>query len=107
MCYLIWMDLLLQKKDKVGLTKNKFSRLMRQYIRQSKLFTRKVEEAYIEPVPKKQRYYLIWNNCGTLPLSVLLQHKFNFLFIFQTFLQLTTRYFTIITMEFPVSNKGI
>ena len=35
-----------------------------------------------------------------------LQHNFTFLFIFQTFLQLTTRPFTINTMQFTVSNNG-
>ena len=37
---------------------------------------------------------------------VLLQHKFNFLLIFQTFLQLTTRSFAINTLQFTVSNNG-
>ena len=39
-------------------------------------------------------------------MAVLLQHKFTFLFIFQTFLQLTARSFTINTMQFTVSNNG-
>ena len=39
-------------------------------------------------------------------MAVLLQHKFTFLLIFQTFLQLTTRSFTINTMQFTVSNNG-
>ena len=39
-------------------------------------------------------------------MVVLLQHKFTFLFIFQKFLQLTTRSFTINTTQFPVSNNG-
>ena len=52
---------------------------------------------------KKQRFYLIWNNRVTLLLSVLLQHKYSFLFFF---LQLTTRSFTIITRQFTVSNNG-
>ena len=34
-----------------------------------------------------------------------LQHKFTFLFIFQTFLQLITRSFAINTMQFTVSNN--
>ena len=55
---------------------------------------------------KRQRYYYIWNNSGTLLLVVLLQHKLSFRFIFQTFLQLTTRSFTINTMQFTVSNNG-
>ena len=54
---------------------------------------------------KKQRYYLIWNNRVTLLLPVLLQHEFTFLFIFQNFLQLTTRSFTINAMQFTVSNN--
>ena len=41
-----------------------------------------------------------------LLLADLLQHKFTFLFIFQTFLQLTTRSFTINAMQFTVSNNG-
>ena len=55
---------------------------------------------------KKQRHYHIWNNSVTLLLVALLQHKFNFRFIFQTFPQLTTRSFTINTMQFTVSNNG-
>ena len=55
---------------------------------------------------KRQRYYLIWSNRVTLLLSVLLQHELTFLFNFQTFLHLTTRSFTINTMQFTVSNKG-
>ena len=38
-------------------------------------------------------------------MAILLQHKFTFLFIFQIFLQLTTRSFTINTMQFTVSNN--
>ena len=53
-----------------------------------------------------KRYYYKWNNSVTLLLAVLLQHKFTFLFIFQTFLQLTTRSLTINTMQFTVSNNG-
>ena len=79
---------------------------MRQYIHQSKLSMRKAEEANIEHVPKKQRYYLIRNNPVKLLLAVLLQHKFTFLFIFQTLLKLTTRSFTINTMQFTLSNNG-
>ena len=55
---------------------------------------------------KRKRYYHKWNNSVTLLFAVLLQHKFNFLFVFQTFLQLTTRSFTINTMQFTVSNNG-
>ena len=55
---------------------------------------------------KREKYYHKWNNSVTLLLAVLLQHKFTFLFSFQTFLQLTTRSFTINTMQFPVSNNG-
>ena len=55
---------------------------------------------------KKQKYYLIWNNRVTLLLSLSLQHKITFLFIFQIFLQPTTRFFTINTMQFPVSING-
>ena len=39
-------------------------------------------------------------------MAVLLQHKLTFPFIFQTFLQLTTRSFTINTMQFLVSDNG-
>ena len=39
-------------------------------------------------------------------MAVLLQHKFTFLFIFRTFLKLTTRSFTINTMQFTVFNNG-
>ena len=55
---------------------------------------------------KRQRYYHIWNNSVTLLLVVLLQPKFTFRFIFQNFLPLTTRSFTINTMQFTVSNNG-
>ena len=48
----------------------------------------------------------MWNNSVTLLLAVSLRHKFTFLFIFQTFLQLTTRSFTINTLQFTVSNNG-
>ena len=71
-----------------------------------KLSTTKTEEAVKEPVPKKQRYYFIRNNRVTLLLAVLLQHKFIFLFIFQTFLKLTTLSFTINAMQFTVCNNG-
>ena len=55
---------------------------------------------------KKQRFYHIWNHGVTLLLASLLQHKFTFLFVFQTFLEVTTRSFTINTMHFTVSNIG-
>ena len=48
----------------------------------------------------------MWKNRFTLLLAFLLQHKFIFLFIFQTFLKLTTRSFTINRMQFTVSNNG-
>ena len=79
---------------------------MQQCISQSKLFTTKAEEANNEPVPKKQRYYHIWNNSVTLLLAVLLQRKLTFRFNFQFFLQLTTRSFTINTMQFTISDNG-
>ena len=79
---------------------------MQQCISQSKLSTTKAEEAKSAPATKKERYYHKWNNSVTLLLAVLLQHKLTFLFIFQTFLQLTTRSFTINTMQFTVSNNG-
>ena len=34
---------------------------------------------------KRQGYYIIWKNPATFLLSVLLQHKFTFLFVFQIF----------------------
>ena len=55
---------------------------------------------------KRQRFYHIWNIRITLLLAALLQLKFNFLFIFQTFLKLITRCFTIKTMQFTISNNG-
>ena len=55
---------------------------------------------------KRKRYCHKWNISATLLLAVLIQHKFTFLFSFQTFLQLTTRSFTINAMQFPVSNIG-
>ena len=55
---------------------------------------------------KRQRYYHIWNNRVSLLLAVLLQDKFTFLFIFQTFFKLTTRSFTMNTMQFTVFNNG-
>ena len=48
----------------------------------------------------------MWNNRFTFLLVVLLQHNFTFLFNFETFLQLTTRSFTINAMQFSVSNNG-
>ena len=54
---------------------------------------------------KKQRYYLIWNNRVTLLLAILIQHKITFVFVFQTFLQLPTRSFTINTMQFTMFNN--
>ena len=53
-----------------------------------------------------QSSYLIWNNRVTLLLAVFLQHKLTFLYIFQTFLNLTTRSFTVKTMQYTVSNNG-
>ena len=50
--------------------------------------------------------YQTWNKSVTLLLAVLLQHKVTFFFIFQTFLKLTTRSFTINTTQFTVSNNG-
>ena len=94
------------KKTNLDYQKEKLSSILQHYIHQSKPSTTKAEEANIEPVPKKQRFYLIWNNRVTLLLSVLLQHKFTFLLFIQTFLQLTTHSFTINTMEFTVSNNG-
>ena len=55
---------------------------------------------------ERQRCDHIWNNPFTLLLVVLLQHIFIFLFIFQTFLKLTTHSFTINTMHLTVSNNG-
>ena len=55
---------------------------------------------------KRQRYDPIWNNRVTLLISVLLQHKFTFLFFFQSFLRPITRSFTIKTIQFTVSNNG-
>ena len=77
---------------------------MQQFINQSKLSTTKAEEANIEPATKK-RFYHKWNNSVTPLLAVLLQHKFTFLH-FQTFPQLTTRSFTINTVQFTVSYNG-
>ena len=51
---------------------------------------------------KRQRYYLIGNNRVTLLMSAFLQHRFTFLSIFQTLLQLTTRSSTINAMQFTV-----
>ena len=48
----------------------------------------------------------MWNDRVTLLLAVLLQQYFTFVFIFQTFLQLTTNSFTINTMQFTFSNNG-
>ena len=95
-----------RKKTKSDYQKEKLSPLMRQYIRQSKFSTTNAEEANIKLVPKKRRYYHIWINRITLLLVVLLQHKFTFLFIFKTFLKLTTRSVTINTMQFTVYNNG-
>ena len=55
---------------------------------------------------KRQRSYHKWNNNLTLLLAVSLQHKLTFLFFFRNFLQLTTRSFTINTMQCTGSNNG-
>ena len=55
---------------------------------------------------KRKRYYHKWNNSVTLLLADLLQHEFTFLFNFQTSLQMTTRSFSINTMQFTVSDNG-
>ena len=55
---------------------------------------------------RRKRYYHKWNNSVTLLLADLLQNKFTFRFIFQTFLQLTSRSFTINAMQFTVYNNG-
>ena len=55
---------------------------------------------------ERQRCYHIWINRVTLLFAVLLQHIFTFLLIFQTFLKLTSRSFTINTMQLTVSNNG-
>ena len=57
-------------------------------------------------LPKRQRSYHKWDKSVTLLLAVLLQHKFTFLFLLQTSLQMTTRCFTINTMQLTVSNNG-
>ena len=82
-----WTDCF-RKKTKLDYQKKKLSPLMRQYISQSKLSTTKAEEAEYEPVPKKHRFYFIWNNRVTLLLVVLLQKKVFFFSLFHTFLQL-------------------
>ena len=79
---------------------------MRKYNRQSQLSTTKPEEATNDPVSKKQRYYFIRNSHITFLSVVLLQNKFTFLFILQTFLKLTIRSFTINAMQVTVSNNG-
>ena len=94
------------KKTKSDYEKEELSPLRPQYTLQSKLSTTKAEEAKTEPVPKRQRFHREGNNRVTLLLSVLLQHKFTFFFIFQIFLQITTRSFTINAMQFTVSNNG-
>ena len=74
-----------RKKTKFDYQKKKLSPLMRQYISQSKLSTTKAEEANIEPVPKKQRYYIFWNNRVTLLLSVYYNVNLLFSSIFKLF----------------------
>ena len=57
-------------------------------------------------IQEKQKHYPIWMNIVTLLFIVSLQHQFIFLFIFQPFLKLTTRSFTINTMQITVSSNG-
>ena len=80
---------------------------MRQCIRQSKLSKAKAEEANIEPVLKKVTIILYMDqSCQALFGCFFLQNKITFLFFSQTFLKLTTRSFTISTMQLTVSNNG-
>ena len=86
-----------RKKTKLDYQKEKLSPLMQQCINQNSP-RQKQRKLIMNLLQKKKRYYHKWNNSVTLLLAVLLQHKFTFLFTFQTFLQLTTRSFTINTM---------
>ena len=80
--------------------------LMRQCISQSKLSTTEAEEAKKEPAPKKTKILPYMDYSCHAPIGSFTKHKFTFLFILQTFLQLTTRSFTINTMRFTVPNNG-
>ena len=94
-----------RKKTKLYYQKEKLSPLMEQCISQSKLSTTKAEEGNNDPAPKRAKILPYINNHVTLLLSVLIQHKINFLIIFQTFLQLTTRSLAINAMQSTVSNN--
>ena len=77
-----------RKKTRSDYQKEKLSPLMRQYIPQSKLSTTKTDEANINLVQKKQRYYLLWNNRNnrvTLLLSVFCNINLLFSSIFKIF----------------------
>ena len=106
MCCFTWLDLLLYKKEKIGLAKRESLASNATVHPPIKILHDKAAEAIIEFVLKKESYYFILIIRVTLKLAVLLQHKFTFLFIFQTFLKLTTRSFTINTMQFTVCNNG-
>ena len=95
-----------RKKTKLDYQRKKLSPLMQQCISQSRLSTTKAKEANKELASKKQRHYHMSNISVTLLLAVLLQYKFTFLFNFQTFLPMTTRSFTINTVQFTFSNNG-
>ena len=96
----------LQKKTNL-ITKKRISRLLCDSTSANQDSTRRKQRKLILNLfQKKQRYYLIGNNRVTLLLSVLLQYKFTFLFLFQTFLQLTTRSFASNAMQFTVSIDG-
>ena len=81
---------------------------MRHYIRQSKFSTTKAETNLILNVSQnKESLWPYMDSSFRTPIGCsITQHKFIFLFIFQTLLQLTTRSFTINTMQFTVSKNG-
>ena len=105
MYYFIWLDLLLYKKTKVGLPKGETLASNATASTNQNSPSQK-QRKLMNLLQKRQRYYHIWNNRVLLLLAVLLQHKFNFLFIFQNFFILTTRSFTMNTMQFTVFNNG-
>ena len=67
-----------RKNTKLIYQTEKLSTLRWQYFHQSRFSSTKAEEPTNKPVPKRQRYYRIWNNRVRLILSVLLQHIFTF-----------------------------
>ena len=76
------------------------------HMRQPKLSTKKAEEANNESVPKNAKILTYKEKPCDAPAGCFSYNKNFSLFIFLTFLQMTTRSFTINTVQFAVFNNG-